>query len=296
MTINSNDATVQQPLCYEIYTFTKGASIIRLTSHNSNMTVDGELYRAAPISRSNIKYQLGSVITPCQIKIPIDYIYTILSGVSPVSPIMVEIRRYYLGDTTDYHLILAGIMVGWIQSGREIEITCLNRGYELKTQLPRKYYQALCNHQLFDAGCTLDKEDYKMRVTISRYDNVDAGVDIGAGSAYLEVADFSPDSFGQNFSDFVTTEFGGHFAQGYIEYGGYRYLIANHKPATLQPAWIETQYRIPFPAGASRFVVTIYPGCGRTPHQCLDSYSNLTNFLGFWYMPANNPADKGLNI
>ena len=144
---------------------------------------------------------------------------------------------------------------------RAVDILSLN-----KAIVPPLVYSSYCNNTLFDSRCSLNRGEYKIETTVAVVEN---------GSAL-------------NSSVFGEYE-EGYFTYGYVEYNKeYRMITKHDKTNNL------VYIHAPFDQDVDGKVVTVYPGCDKTPQTCKNRFSNLKNFLGFPYIPSKNPTIWGI--
>jgi len=72
------------------------------------------------------------------------------------------------------------------------------------------------------------------------------------------------------------------FTAGYIEIGQQRRMILLHHGVTLN-------LLAPLFGVAAGAAVTLYAGCMRDYHTCVNKFANGKNFLGFQWVPVKNP-------
>jgi len=179
--------------------------------------------------------------------------------------IKVKITRYFIEkDVGKVIFVGEGEIVGIsnrILTFRAVDILSLN-----KAIVPPLVYSSYCNNTLFDSRCGLNRGEYKVETTVAVVNN---------GSA------LQSSTFGDYEEDY--------FTYGYVEYNKeYRMITKHDKTNNL------VYLHAPFDQDVDGKVVTVYPGCDKTPQTCKNRFNNLKNFLGFPYIPSKNPTIWGI--
>ena len=182
--------------------------------------------------------------------------------------IWVEVSKLFRDqDPLEKRVIFIGQVAKTKYNGLKGVIEC--RGFEqfLKMKIPTWRYQPTCNHKLFSDMCGVALTSYG--ATISSISSISANG--------LEITD---------------TEFGsqldGYYQGGYLQWNNFKRTIISHVGNV-----INIQFYIPgLTAGQDVYVA---PGCLKNMDDCRDKFNNLNNagldrFLGFPYMPLDNPA------
>jgi uncharacterized phage protein (TIGR02218 family) len=264
--IAKENASTRKPV--ELYKIWYGTTYLYYT--NGDVTVafdDGDgtgshNYTPATISRGSaefdstldvnvMKIQFSAVTEPT-----VKYI-----AQNPVAIVWIQISRLFRDQSP---LEASVIFIGQIKNanfkGTAVEAECVGFEHFLSMPIPILRYQLACNHQLFDAGCTLLSTDYDVPAVVT----LDSTKTILASATFDTYAD-------------------GYFIGGLITFGEERRTIVAHV-ATL----ITIQYR--FQDLANGNTVTAYPGCDGDISTCKDKFNNILNFLGFPWIPDENPA------
>jgi uncharacterized phage protein (TIGR02218 family) len=149
-------------------------------------------------------------------------------------------------------------------NGVSVEIQIVGFEHFLKMSIPTLRYQITCNHELFDEGCGLDRDDYKIEteVTLDETETILTSADFGA------------------FDN-------GYFMSGLIEFGEEKRTIVSHSGNN-----ITIKFKIL--SLQSGNTVTVSPGCDGVITTCTSKFaaSNILNFLGFPFIPKENPATR----
>jgi uncharacterized phage protein (TIGR02218 family) len=128
----------------------------------------------------------------------------------------------------------------------------------LKKRVPGPKYQKPCNHILYDAGCGVDKNLFKVTATLT-----------SVAAETIKAAAFA-------------TKPDGWFNAGYIEKGTERRMILSHVGDTLT-------LLNPMAGLVVGDVITAFAGCKRDFADCNTKFNNAPNFFGFEFIPGRNP-------
>jgi len=269
-----NSAT--QAYVADIFTITlSGGSVIRYTSADLPVTVNGNTYSIGPtITRGQVKTTVGINVDTLQVGFSCgsDVTYNgsplmafIANGGMDNARFVVE-RAYATGPGGTWVGVL-GVFAGRmadVQASRYEAGFTINSDTDLLTvQIPRNTYSPGCLNTLFDAACTLSKASYAATATatggLSVGNTVFSTGAISAGANYYAMG-------------WAVCNTGANAGIG-------RTLRANSSNSltTLQP-WPN--------AVAAGDTFTIYPGCDKTQGTCATKFSNVIHFRGQPYVPA----------
>lgn len=272
--IGKEEAATRKPV--ELYKIWFGETYLYYT--NGDVTVpfdddDGlgeQNYVPATISRGSAEY--NSVLDVNTIKIQfaavtdptVQYI-----AQNPIAIVWIEISRLFRDQSP---LEKSVIFIGQIKKasfkGITAEVEAVSFEHFLQMPIPILRYQLNCNHQLFDAGCQLVKTGYIEPAHVLF--EVTATVTLDATKTILTSVTFG------GFD-------AGYFTGGLCEFGEERRTIIAYSGNT-----ITLQYRMQDLADSDE--VSVYPGCDGDIKTCRDKFANILNFLGFPFIPQENPA------
>lgn len=245
----------------ECYQFTRGPDEWLFTSADSPVTlpVIGTFTPAAVVaggielreedSKGGVEIQLPrtSPVTAPFVSAP------------PVEKTWVRVYRAHRGAEDDHVCIFLGWIDGAPIQGSVAVAKCVSILSAFKRRVPGLAATVKCNHALYGAGCGVNREDFRVSVTV-----------IGVSGAFVMSDDFG-------------TREDGWFQGGYLERSnGDRRFIVYHVGGTVQ-------LMSPFPDLATSEVVSAYAGCDLTREVCLARFNNVANFLGFEHMPLRDP-------
>lgn len=265
MAYNDNEYSVKAARPQEAYLFDSGSEEWRLTSFDREVTVNGETYTPAPMTRSEPEAGEDSMKSDLTITIAAnsDMVSDMLQSLVE-QPVIVTIYRKHWDDAT-WLTYWKGRLVNFTP-GAETELQCESVFTSMRRPGLRAKYQRLCRHALYSVGegllslCEVEMADYAVAAKISSAENVPT---------------IETDLTGYDSSYFK----GGFLRQGSYMYrfiysvsGGGRYLTLD-RPLDL----------------AVGTDITLYPGCNHTYSTCRDKFNNSINFGGFPWVPNKNP-------
>lgn len=255
-------AATRQPA--ELFRIWKdGGAAWYLTNGDAEIVYNGHTYTPAVIERGKVQY--NSALEVSEVKITTTHLADIAQlhlAVNPVDIYWLEILRVHRDmDPIEASVIFVGQIKNVSFKGPEAVANGVGFEYFLKVSVIRFRYQITCNHNVFDARCTLDQESYKAVGTVAS---------VSADGLTVVVSAFGS----------VTS---GYLSLGWAESGGYKTMIAHHEGSTLT-------LRIPIPDLEAGDSITAYWGCDGKAETCRDKYANILNFLGFIYIPTSNPV------
>lgn len=257
--IDQEESTKQQPI--ELYHIWRdGGQHWYYTSADQIVNYNGNDYQPATLKRELAKYDSQLEVTTMTIQAAsvTDPVIEFVS-LNPIEILWIEIRRGFR-DLSEAVVIFVGQIKNVKFKGASASIQCVGFEHFLKMPIPTLRYQTTCNWRLFDSHCKKNKVDYKVTATVT----VDE-----------TKTELTSSTFG-NYSD-------NYFTSGLLEFGDGRRTITYHRGSTIKVA-----YRIPDIVDNDS--VDIYPGCDGRAETCREKYNNINNFLGFPFIPMDNPA------
>ncbi len=263
MTYASEIGEQQQEAMPEFYEINSAGNFYYYTTYIEGLIFRGVAHEAASIKRSGFTQdtQFGKV--DVNLTAPVADVFAQYIANLPIEPVSITIRRAIKSDLTDYILLFTGRVLSVTIKDLVATAKCEAQSSLLAARLPRIIYQAFCNHDVFDSGCSLGEVAWRVTATVS---------DI---SGYT----IESSTFG-TYAD-------GYFTGGRVQHGTDHRLVTDHTGDILT-------LHLPFDARlAIGEEVFVLPGCDGSPETCRDKYSNLTNFLGMPYIPSHNPVIWG---
>jgi len=259
MTYNALEISGYAGRPYELYQFSTADQSWYFTSADHPISYLGQVYNPETIKRTNTSQTAEAkggtvrVSLPKENPIPQQFV-----AFSPSTPMFVVIFRGHEGDA-DVVVNFTG-KVTMTSFGDFAELNCIPESDVLKNSIPAMQFQAPCNHFLYDAGCTIDKNLFSLLGEISAIDATGAIVTVTAAG----------------------TKPGGWFTAGYLEIGQQRRMIILHAATVLT-------LMAPLFGVAAGAAVTLYAGCMRDFRTCKNKFDNTKNYIGFQWVPTKNP-------
>lgn len=253
-------AATRKPV--ELYRIWSGETIWYLTSSDAGVVYDEQTYQPATLSRGSLEYNSELDVSTMRVQ---------LAGIAepvaryiaqnPIDIVWIEIRRLFRGmETPAAAVVFIGQIKTVIFKGLSAEAECTGFEHYLKMPVPIYRYQITCNHRVFDASCGLNKDDYKVAALIA----------LDASKTILTAEDLG--LYGS-----------GYFTGGFVEYGDEKRAVIKHVGNSITMA-----YRMLLLEDGK--TVNVLPGCNGRIDTCRDKYDNIEHFLGFPYIPDENPA------
>lgn len=248
----------------ELYQITQGAQIYYYTSGLEQITFGGKLYYPRAINRSDFSNTTKMESLKLTLTTTIDDQLRKFLSSAPLEPILLKITRVFLTSLLESSILFEGEAIDFTFKDNQVQVIFESRTRIFQSQCPKVLYQASCNHFLFDDGCTLDEDDYKVESTLSSVSGITLTSTV--------------------FSAFAN----GYFTGGYIKvFTDYR-MITNH-------VGNEIKIQVPFtPVVGIGSPFQAFPGCDLKPTTCKTKFSNFVNFVGFPYIPTSNPILWGM--
>lgn len=262
--ISAEEADQRKPVeLYKIWRMDE-AVFWYYTSGDVAVTFDGQEYTPATLERGQAKYDSQLEVTT--MNITAGYLNdpaTDFLSVNPIEILWIQISKLHREqDPLEADIIFIGQIKDVSFKGVQANIKCVGFEHFLKKTVPSWRYQLTCNHQVFDTKCSLAAATYKITETIT----LDATGTILTGTAFGTKAD-------------------GFFVGGEVKFGAESRTIVAHvgTAITIMYKMIELE---------STDSVDVYPGCDGRAETCRDKYDNILNFLGFPFIPTENPATR----
>ncbi len=234
----------------------------RYTSGDVTVTYDGEDYEPATLERSQVKYDSKLDIVTMEIRAAYltDAVLKYIA-VNPLEVLWVSVMKIHRDqDPLEVDVVFIGQIKNVSFKGAQAKVACVGFEQFLKKTIPRWRYQLTCNHILFDNYCSLTKVDYKIEAVIT----------LNETETILSSATFA-------------LQDDGYFIGGEVVFGVEARTITAHVGTD-----ITLIYRMENLENGN--TVEAYPGCDRRIETCRDTFDNIVNYLGFPFLPKENPA------
>jgi len=242
-------------------------------SHNS------KTWNPAVIKRDQIEY--SSNLTTSQLTITVDYLNPVVFyyiSYNPPRNVWVEVFKLHrdqdpgMNYLFEVDILFVGVISKVEIQGNSARVTVNGfEGFFEKPVCPKKY-QRQCQHQLGDTGCGLNMDSWYLKRAVSSVsaDGLTIGISASIDNDVLVLG------YMRNYTSNVPLP-------ATIEY---RMIVYNQG----------TTVKIRYPFGNTPIVsetnLRFYYGCSGDITVCGDTFDNLDNFLGFPYIPIDNPARR----
>lgn len=254
----------------ELYYITNGIDTMRITSGDITVTYNSNDYTPALIMRGPIKWNSDLSIskTVIKLKYDLDMIDDYINQYV-VDTVWVEIYKIHRDmSPLEAYTIFVGKVEAVAFSGNIAEMQIAGLTSYLNNVIPKFRYQSVCNHALYSPECGLDPDNWDYSGVVSDISSDGLWVESTAIKTAMDTAGVSTDNYCQG---------------GYISYGGYVRYITRQSGA-------EFYLRYKIPTLSLGEIVTVYAGCDNRNVTCRDKFNNIDNFLGFPFIPWDNPV------
>lgn len=264
MTFNSAEISTQDGRPIALYLLEWGQTEWCYTSADREIEYGGKTYLPRAVSDSGM-VQGGSSANDFTLDCPADIpIVDLFKGTPPSESIWLTVRRMHVGEadapiywngnvTNVKRLDLASAQV----IGKPLTASFKRTGLRL-------CWTRECPHFLYDPGCKVDPEDYRVNATITAKTGTTVTLDTVDGKA------------------------DGYFTGGFVSWEANedgtidRRMIETHSGLVLGIFGLTDRMEI-------GDTLAIYPGCDRTPTICQGRFNNLPNYGGYDFMPGQSP-------
>jgi len=258
--IDNEEADKRKPA--ELYHIWRdGGEHWRYTDGDVDITFNSEDYTQATLSRGSVTYDNKLEVTTLEVKAPyienpvLEYIAT-----NPIEILWISVTKLHRDDLTEGDVVFIGQIKAVAFQGITASVSCVGFEHYLKKSIPTWRYQLNCNHTIFDTLCTLTESTYLTSTAIV----------LDATGTQLSSSDFGLES-------------DGYFTGGEVRFGDEARTIVSHIGNTIIIMYKMKEL-------VTTDTVSAYPGCDGRAETCRDKYSNIVHFLGFPFIPVENPA------
>ena len=273
----------EQPQFLEVFALTRSDRSWYYTSHQSNIIINGRQYLSRTIHRSGYSESVDLSAFTCSIAFPpmlpvFDNIATV-----PLPPLEVTVYRYSVNDLTDAIHVFSGKATSVVVREQEAVVSFDSMIAQLDKAIPTTMYQAQCNNKFCDQFCGLDRDTFSLTVDIVSIEPWTSDNYSGLKSTKYFVADNTVDGFyGWHHHRIRIRLFNGGMARD--NHGNYSLILENNHDYIVVHAPLDV---------VVGDTITLYLACDKTPQGC-EEYGNLSNFVGFPYIPVLNPLHYGI--
>lgn len=263
MTYATQEASLRGGAPFELYMFHRIGQCWYYTSADQPFTFNGNTYQPVVISRGEI--QITDENEAASVEVSMDSALSIVQPFvagAPPTPIWLTIFRGHRTESAPV-LIFQGHVAATKVADRQAVFTCTAVQQVMDKSIPRQMYQRICNHVLYDPGCGVNKELFRVDGTLDAIGNLQVN------------------------SNAASTKPNGWFSAGFFQVQGteIRGFITEHTTSVLK--------LLSMPPGLQvGQAISMYAGCDRRVETCVAKFNNLVNFLGFPHIPIQNPFDR----
>lgn len=251
----------------EAYKFIGSFRDYLYTSANRTVTISGERYTPVPVTRSRIKAGTQEdenlsldLEFPFDTDVVLDYAYA-----QTPPKLQLEVYRQQTDDPDAFTLYWQGVVRGFNISGRVAKIQVPSIfSLALQGEIPNVYYQAPCNHILYDERCTIARAANMVARNVAGVDGVTINLSLATGVDGQLAA-----------GEVVNTR------------TGERRLILSNVGAIIEIGYAFVDIR---PGDG----LEMFKGCDHSLATCKAKFNNVINFGGHPYIPADNPFEGSL--
>lgn len=225
-----------------------------------------DTYLPAPFTRDKIQTTGDATKSNLVIRLPHDIEAGELFRIRPPSEVVtVNLFQQHYEDS-EFRILWKGrvTMVNWEMPW--LELTVENVFTSLLRGGLRRRYSVQCTHVLFEGGCRLNKEDYKLTGVVDAISGSTLSIsEIGGAATNYYAGGFAVWTNGNTGAPermMIQTSTGGSVTLSSSPIG----LSVNES-------------------------IDLYPGCSRILDVCVDKFGNDLNFGGTPFIPTKNPFD-----
>jgi uncharacterized phage protein (TIGR02218 family) len=234
----------------------------RYTDGDVSVTYDGNTYSPATLKRSVTKYETRLEVSTLQIEAPyvedavIDFI-----AINPVEILWISVMKLHRDQVPlEADVIFIGQIKDVSFKGISAKVNCVGFEYFLKQIIPVWRYQLTCNHMVFDTKCALVEASYKTTAVVT----------LDSTKTVLTSATFAG-------------QIDGYFTGGKVMFGVESRAVVSHVGSVVTLIYKMAELE-------DNDSVDAYPGCDGRIETCRDKFNNVDNYLGFPFIPVENPA------
>lgn len=279
----------------ELYEFNFAGVVYRRTSAATDQAIGGNTYSVlAGLSRSEPVQGNEASAGEISIVCPADFaVASAFRGTIPSHLPSLTIFRKHLNDVDDEAVTYwKGTIVSASMSADGRKATLLGQPPTalFSRVMPRRVFSALCQHQLYDGLCGVDRQLYRFTGVLTALDLAGTTLTLTglrAGATSIDTAQ----SLGLSAS-----ELDNFWNRGYIQTvaspGEFRSIIQTNvggDPNVIKIA-------IPFRTASAGDDVDVFAGCNHEiSTHCNPKFKNAARFGGFPYVPTVNPFEVELD-
>jgi uncharacterized phage protein (TIGR02218 family) len=269
MSYDAQERSVEAGQPIELYDFRLGTETYLWTTNPDAVTYNSLTYEPMEVKRESVTFSPDERAEALKITVPAStpLVRKFINSV-PGQKMTLTILRVHRNDGANELLqLFKGVAktVAFTLNGLEAEIAVLPITAELQDSLPRFVFSSVCNHVLYDQGCTVAQSLFRHQEEVT-----------GVAGDTITVQ-----GLGAMGDDWAT---GGYIA---LTSGDFR-LIIDHTGDTIR-------LLLPFPTSPLGQTVEVFAGCDHSINTCSSKFNNVPNFGGFAWVPLKNPFATGLD-
>jgi hypothetical protein len=268
MTYATYDLSVDSGSPLELYRFVYNDTVYRYCTLDGGVpffTLNGEIYYAASLDHPNYEQSEDIQKTTQDLKVRSNLPVAELFFLGPPEGVIsVTIMRLHLTDA-DFNYVVSykGRVTNCSFDGDDATLHCEPIFSSLRRPGLRMVYETQCVHGLFQQGCNLIRDDWKVLGSV---------LDVDGLSVVVQQAADKPD---------------GWFKGGTIVIGDVRRMIMDHVGVTLT-----VMHAVRTDVIGKDCI--LYPGCDHTLTMCAIKYNNAVNGMIFAWLPQTNPFTNNI--
>lgn len=278
MSFDTVESSVQDSAPVELLKFTvQGRTeIVRLTTHSSDVTHLGEVYKASTFTRTQLNRSREKNSDSITFKLPfwepeVKPLADAHISNAPSGRVLVLLYKMQVGSSPiTYIQEFDGFVAGAAFEQDHLELLCKGVRNVFNKEGPRLTWMVGCNHELYDAGCALLEADFtETNIAVTAVSADGLSITLGGLTERTSPA----------YADNV-------FKGGKLVIGdGTEYRTVVDQTGDV----LKIRYPlINVYVGAS---VDVSMGCLHTLRDCKDKFNNLVNYGGVPYSPNFNPFE-----
>lgn len=270
MTFNNAEISTQDGRPIALYLLEWGntewcyTSADRDIEYGVDVNGDPRIYTAVAVSDRGM-VQGGSSQNDFAMDIPANLpIVALYKGTPPSESIWLTVRRMHIGETDAPIYWIGNVSnvkrTGYVDAqviGRPLTSSFKRTGLRL-------CWTRECPHFLYDAGCKLDPEDFRVDVEVASK--------VGNTLTVTGIVITDEGYYTGGFVSWVATD------EGTVE----RRMVEKQVGGSLTLFGLADGIEV----GDE---LALYPGCNRTPETCKNKFDNIDNYGGYDFMPGKTP-------
>ncbi len=187
MSYNTQEISAAAGQPVELYRFVLGQQVWTVTSGREAITYQVESYQPAVIRRSAVEQSPEFARNGIDLECARDFaVAQLFAAARPNGVVSLTVFRNHFGDS-EYITWWKGRVASVVFAGSTAKIRCESIFTALKRPGLRAHYQTGCRHALFDPGCGVNNQAYKLAGTVASFSglNVTSSTFLSQASGWL---------------------------------------------------------------------------------------------------------------